>query len=247
VPGSNRAAIAMFLFAVLVSALWIDVLPWTSASVATGHVPQEAADYVYFLQSRPLNVEFRQVAEVVPVDGAGAAGLDAQQVADENQAVNAGRSTIAASGLPVEPMPAAGVISLAGSGAKRVASGRAEMHMIGGVIRTKVADYLWLGSETMSKMDSTAKSITIIASCLLILFMLGACTYFQWIHSRHHLIGPRSPTSSASQSPVAYAWKPQPGHYEGHNVTFLGIPSHKPTHDDQLPSNRASEGFIEVD
>lgn len=174
---SNRVGIATLLFDVIASVLWIDVAQRRSSAEAIDYVLEES-DYFYLLQSREIHVEFRQAADVLApssatvVVGAGSAGFDAHQVADRELAVSSVRIAVAATGLPAEPVPEAGVLSFADAAAKQVASCWLAMQMTGGAVRTKVAEYLRLGART---------KVSLVVLVLLILNLLLSICGFSYM------------------------------------------------------------------
>lgn len=216
------------MLAVAVSVLWIDVLPRSSSSEAIGHEPQDGSDYVVLLQSRPMNVELRQVSDVVAkgsatsvVDGAGAAGFDGQQLADQMHAVNSARIAVTAAGLPVEPAPALGVISFAETDAKGRASGRMPMRFTGGETDTLVVEYLRLGFSTINN----APSSVIVVSFLILIFLSALCFFaiLRRDESNHSLLGGRSAAYSAFEDRTVH-WSRGPSHTDLRTPSPMQVP-----------------------
>jgi len=146
VPSSKWVVGATTVLAILVSALWIDDGPLASFSVGRRNVRREDSDYVYLLQSQPLQVESGSTAFVV--DGNGAAE-PTQQLAQTNQAVSSARVVVAAAGPPAEPVLEAEVVPFPQTVDYAVASPRTSMHMAGFANYNKFIEYLQLGSTSM--------------------------------------------------------------------------------------------------
>jgi len=221
---SNSVAIATLLFAALASVLWVDFPARTSSSEAIGHVRQEGSDHVYLLQARPLSVELREVDDVATgsatfvVDSAGATGFGAQQLADQKQVVNSASIAGAATGLPAELVPAAGVLSLSETVEKGLASGRNAIRTTGGLMRNIVVDYLQLGAARMS-----VTSISIILPVVFVLTLLSvlcAYTILRGDQRRHSQLQGHGAGHSALEERTVHDSL-------GHSHTVVRTPSHK--------------------